>query len=134
MASIGAFVAGEKKVIEFLRYNIRSQIFAKSLPMPIVIGNLKRLELLRTKPELKDNLWKIVNGLQNGLRERGFNLGTTQSPVTPVFLSGGIIEAGNLIVDIRERYRIFCSVVIFPIVPRDVILLRLIQPFFMKLT
>jgi len=126
MASIGAFVAGNKKVIEFLRFNIRSQIFAKSLPMPIVIGNLKRLELLRTKPELKDNLWKIVNGLQNGLRKRGFNLGTTQSPVTPVFLSGGIVEAGNLIVDIREKYRIFCSVVIFPIVPRDVIMLRLI--------
>jgi glycine C-acetyltransferase len=126
MASIGAFVAGEKKVIDFLRYNIRSQIFAKSLPIPIVIGNLKRLELLRTQPELKENLWKIVNGLQNGLKERGFNLGKTQSPVTPVFLSGGIIEAGNLIVDIRERYKIFCSVVIFPIVPRDVILLRLI--------
>lgn len=126
MASIGAFVAGERKVIEFLRYNIRSQIFAKSLPMPFVIGNLKRLELLRSKPELKNNLWKIVNGLQNGLRERGFNLGTTKSPVTPVFLSGGIIEAGNLIVDIRQKYKIFCSVVIFPIVPRDVILLRLI--------
>ena len=126
MASIGAFVAGERKVIDFLRYNIRSQIFAKSLPMPIVIGNLKRLELLRTKPELRENLWNIVNNLQNGLRERGFNIGDTISPVTPVFLSGGIIEAGNLIVDIRERYRIFCSVVIFPIVPRGTILLRLI--------
>jgi len=126
MASIGAFIAGEKQVIEFLRYNIRSQIFAKSLPTPIVIGNLKRLELLRTKPELRENLWTIVNGLQNGLRERGFNIGETKAPVTPVFLSGGIIEAGNLIVDIREKYRIFCSVVIFPIVPRDVILLRLI--------
>lgn len=126
MASIGAFVAGEKQVIEFLRFNIRSQIFAKSLPLPIVIGNLKRLELLRSKPELRENLWKIVNSLQNGLRERGFNLGTTKSPVTPVFLSGGIVEAGNLIVDIREKYKIFCSVVIYPIVPKDVILLRLI--------
>jgi len=126
MASIGAFIAGGHKVIEFLRYNIRSQIFAKSLPMPVVIGNLKRLELLRTRPELKENLWKIVNALQNGLRERGFNLGTTHSPVTPVFLSGGIIEAGNLIVDIREKYKIFCSVVIYPIVPKDIILLRLI--------
>jgi glycine C-acetyltransferase len=126
MASIGAFVAGPKNVIEFLRYNIRSQIFAKSLPTPIVIGNLKRLELLRTKPELRENLWTIVNNLQNGLRERGFNIGNTISPVTPVFLSGGIVEAGNLIVDIRERYKIFCSVVIFPIVPRGVILLRLI--------
>ena len=126
MASIGAFVAGDKKVIEFLRFNIRSQIFAKSLPLPIVIGNLKRLELLRTKPELKAKLWNIVNSLQSGLRERGFNLGTTISPVTPVFLSGGIVEAGNLIVDIRETYRIFCSVVIYPIVPKDVIMLRLI--------
>jgi glycine C-acetyltransferase len=126
MASIGAFVAGDQRVIEFLRYNIRSQIFAKSLPMPIVIGNLKRLELLRTRPELRENLWEIVNNLQNGLRKRGFNLGSTKSPVTPVFLSGGIIEAGNLIVDIREKYKIFCSVVIYPIVPKDVILLRLI--------
>ncbi|MBS0001175.1 MAG: pyridoxal phosphate-dependent aminotransferase family protein [Cyclobacteriaceae bacterium] len=126
MASIGAFVAGPYNVIEFLRYNIRSQIFAKSLPTPIVIGNLKRLELLRTRPELRENLWTIVNNLQNGLRERGFNIGTTKSPVTPVFLSGGIVEAGNLIVDIREKYKIFCSVVIFPIVPRGVILLRLI--------
>lgn len=126
MASIGAFIAGDKTVIEFLRFNIRSQIFAKSLPLPIVIGNLKRLELLRTRPELKANLWKIVNSLQSGLRERGFNLGTTKSCVTPVFLSGGIVEAGNLIVDIRETYRIFCSVVIYPIVPKDVIMLRLI--------
>jgi glycine C-acetyltransferase len=126
MASIGAFVAGDKTVIEFLQFNIRSQIFAKSLPLPIVIGNLKRLELLRTRPELKANLWNIVNSLQSGLRERGFNLGTTKSCVTPVFLSGGIVEAGNLIVDIRETYRIFCSVVIYPIVPKDVIMLRLI--------
>jgi len=126
MASIGAFIAGDKAVIEFLRFNIRSQIFAKSLPLPIVIGNLKRLELLRTQPELKDNLWKVVNSLQSGLRKRGFNLGTTASCVTPVFLSGGIVEAGNLIVDIRETYKIFCSVVIYPIVPKDVIMLRLI--------
>ncbi len=126
MASIGAFVAGDKEVIEYLRFNIRSQIFAKSLPLPIVIGNLKRLELLRTKPELREQLWKVVNALQEGLRSRGFNLGTTKSPVTPVFLSGGVVEAGNLIADIRERYEIFCSVVIYPIVPKDVILLRLI--------
>jgi glycine C-acetyltransferase len=126
MASIGAFVAGDKKVIDFLRYNTRSQIFAKSLPLPIVLGNLKRLELLQTNPELKHQLWNVVNTLQNGLRERGFNIGTTESPVTPVFLSGGIVEAGNLIMDIRETYNIFCSVVIFPIVPKGVILLRLI--------
>ena len=126
MASIGGFVAGEKDIIEYLRFGIRSQIFAKSLPMPLVIGNLKRLELLRTRPELKENLWKIVNALQSGLRKRGFNIGTTESPVTPVFLSGGIVEAANLILDIRETYKIFCSVVIYPVVPKDVIMLRLI--------
>lgn len=97
MASIGAFVAGDKKVIRFFKYNLRSQLFAKSLPMPLVIGGMKRLELLRTRPELKGNLWKIVNALQSGLREKGYNLGTTQSPVTPVFLNGTEYEAGNLI-------------------------------------
>jgi glycine C-acetyltransferase len=126
MASIGGFVAGEKQIIEFLRFGIRSQIFAKSLPMPLVIGNLKRLELLRTRPELKKNLWRIVTALQSGLRKKGFNLGTTESPVTPVFLNGGIVEAANLILDIRETYKIFCSVVIYPVVPKDVIMLRLI--------
>lgn len=126
MASIGAFVAGEKDVIEFLRYNMRSQLFAKSLPLPIVIGNMKRLELLKNKPELREKLWHIVNRLQNGLKERGYNLGNTTTPVTPVFLSGGIVEAGNLIWDLRENYNIFCSVVIFPMVPRGTILLRVI--------
>ncbi len=126
MASIGAFVAGDEKVIKYLRYNTRSQIFAKSLPMPLVIGGIKRLELLRTQPEHKEKLWIIVNALQKGLKEKGYNLGTTRSPVTPVFLSGGHIEAANMIYDLRENYNIFCSVVIFPIVPRDVIMLRII--------
>ena len=126
MASIGAFISSERQVVEYLEYNTRSQIFAKSLPMPIVIGALKRLELLRTKPELKDNLWKIVRALQDGLRAKGFNLGNTQSPVTPVFLSGGVDEATNLIKDLRENYGIFCSMVAYPVVPRGVIMLRLI--------
>lgn len=126
MASIGAFVAGDKNIIEYLRYTCRSQIFAKSLPLPIVIGNLKRLELLRNEPVHKENLWKIVNGLQGGLKERGFNLGQTKSPVTPVFLSGNVVEAGNLVMDIRETYGIFCSVVKYPIVPKGIILLRII--------
>lgn len=126
MASIGAFISSEKQVVEYLRYNTRSQIFAKSLPMPIVVGALKRLELLRTQPELKDNLWKIVDALQGGLRAKGFNLGNTQSPVTPVFLSGGVDEATNLIKDLRENYGIFCSMVAYPVVPRGVIMLRLI--------
>lgn len=126
MASIGAFVAGNKKVITYLRYNVRSQIFAKSLPMPLVIGGMKRLELLKTQPELIGNLWKIVNALQNGLKEKGYNLGTTKSPVTPVFLNGTEYEAGNLILDIREKYNIFCSMVIYPIVPKNVIQLRII--------
>ncbi|MCK5370304.1 MAG: aminotransferase class I/II-fold pyridoxal phosphate-dependent enzyme [Cyclobacteriaceae bacterium] len=126
MASIGAFVASNKEVVKYLRYNVRSQIFAKSLPMPLVIGGMKRLELLRTKPELKANLWKIVDAIQSGLREKGYNLGTTKSPVTPVFLNGTEYEAGNLILDLREKYNIFCSMVIYPIVPKNIIMLRII--------
>ncbi|MBL7858293.1 MAG: aminotransferase class I/II-fold pyridoxal phosphate-dependent enzyme [Cyclobacteriaceae bacterium] len=126
MASIGAFVAGDKKIIKYLRYSVRSQIYAKSLPMPLVVGGLKRLELLRTQPELKENLWKIVNAMQNGLRERGFNIGTTTSPVTPVLFKGGVGEAANMAMDLRENYNIFCSVVIYPVVPKDVIMFRII--------
>jgi len=126
MASIGAFVAGDKTVIDFLKYNVRSQIFAKSLPMPLVIGNQKRLDLLKSRPELKANLWTIVNALQSGLKEKGFNIGKTQSPVTPVLLNGGWKEAANLIHDIRMNYNIFCSIVVYPVVPKDVIMLRII--------
>ena len=126
MASIGAFVAGNKQVVDYMRYTVRSQIFAKTLPMPLVIGALKRLELLRTKSELKDNLWKVVNALQSGLKEHGFDIGSTQSPVTPVLFKGGLGEAGNMAMDLRENYNIFCSMVIYPVVPKDVIMLRLI--------
>ncbi|TGE12596.1 aminotransferase class I/II-fold pyridoxal phosphate-dependent enzyme [Hymenobacter elongatus] len=126
MASIGAFVAGPESVIEYLRYNMRSQIFAKSLPMPLVVGAIKRLELLRTQPELKDNLWTIVRALQSGLREKGFNIGTTQSPVTPVFLNGQIPDATQITFDLRENHGIFCSIVVYPVVPKGVIMLRLI--------
>ncbi|WP_187260584.1 aminotransferase class I/II-fold pyridoxal phosphate-dependent enzyme [Pontibacter beigongshangensis] len=126
MASIGAFVASNEQVVEYLRYNMRSQIFAKSLPMPLVVGALKRLELLRTQPELKARLWEVVNALQSGLREKGFNIGTTESPVTPVFLNGQIPDATQLTLDLRENYSIFCSIVVYPVVPKDVIMLRLI--------
>jgi glycine C-acetyltransferase len=126
MASIGAFVAGDKHILKFLRYSVRSQIYAKSLPMPLVIGALKRLELLKTRPELKNNLWKITNAVQNGLRERGFFLGTTTSPVTPVLFKGGVGEAANMSMDLRENFNIFCSVVIYPVVPKDVIMFRII--------
>ncbi|MGI8892220.1 MAG: aminotransferase class I/II-fold pyridoxal phosphate-dependent enzyme [Bacteroidia bacterium] len=126
MASIGAFISGPAQVIEYLRYNMRSQIFAKSLPMPLVVGALKRLELLRTKPELRENLWKIVNALQFGLREAGFEIGATNSCVTPVYLNGTIPEATNLILDLRENYDIFCSIVVYPVVPKGIIMLRLI--------
>jgi glycine C-acetyltransferase len=126
MASIGAFVACETDIRDILMYNMRSQVFAKSLPMPLVIGAMKRLELLRTKPEIKENLWKIVDALQDGLRKNGFNLGVTESPVTPVFLQGGITEATNVITDLRENYKVFCSMVIYPVVPKDVIMLRII--------
>ena len=126
MASIGAFISSTEDVVEYLRYNMRSQIFAKSLPLPITIGAIKRLELLQSKPELKDNLWNIANNLQSGLRKAGFNLGNTQSAVTPVYLSGGVGEATNLTLDLRENFGIFCSIVTYPVVPKGVILLRLI--------
>jgi glycine C-acetyltransferase len=126
MASIGAFIGSDHQVVEYLRYNMRSQIFAKSLPMPLVEGARKRLELLRTRPELKDNLWKIVNALQGGLRDAGFNIGITTTPVTPVLLNGTIPEATKLTLDLRENYDIFCSIVVYPVVPKDVIMLRLI--------
>ncbi|MBX0289681.1 aminotransferase class I/II-fold pyridoxal phosphate-dependent enzyme [Hymenobacter sp. HSC-4F20] len=126
MASIGAFVAGPENVIEYLRYNMRSQIFAKSLPMPLVVGALKRLELLRTRPELKENLWTIVRALQSGLREKGFNIGTTTSPVTPVLLEGQIPDATQVTFDLRENHGIFCSIVVYPVVPKGVIMLRII--------
>jgi glycine C-acetyltransferase len=126
MATVGAFVASEEHVIEFLRYNMRSQTFAKALPMPIVIGALKRLEMIRTMPELQDNLWNIARALQSGLKEAGFDIGHTNSVVTPVFLKGSLGEATNVTVELRETYGIFCSIVVYPVVPKDVIMLRLI--------
>jgi len=126
MAGIGGFIAGPAHVINYLRYNMRSQIFAKSLPMPMVIGALKRLDLLQNEPQLREKLWTVVNALQSGLRAAGFNLGKTESPVTPVILSGEVPEATNLTFDLRENYNIFCSIVTYPVVPKGVILIRLI--------
>ena len=126
MATVGAFVASEEHVIEFLRYNMRSQTFAKALPLPIVIGALKRLDMIRTMPELQDNLWNIARALQSGLRDAGFDIGHTNSVVTPVFLKGSLGEATNVTVELRETYGIFCSIVVYPVVPKDVIMLRLI--------
>jgi glycine C-acetyltransferase len=126
MASVGGFISSKEQVIEFLRYNTRSQIFAKTLPMPLVVGGMKRLELLRTQPSLKENLWKIVRALQNGLKAKGFNIGRTESPVTPIILSGNEVEASQMIIDLRENYGIFCSIVIYPVVPKDVMMLRII--------
>ncbi|MEM9885032.1 MAG: aminotransferase class I/II-fold pyridoxal phosphate-dependent enzyme [Bacteroidota bacterium] len=126
MASIGAFVAADARIIDYLRYTMRSQIFAKSLPMPIVVGNIKRLEMLRNMPELREKLWRNVNMLQNGLKERGFNIGQTNSCVTPIFMEGQPPEAAELVLDLRETFNIFCSVVVYPVVPKGVILLRII--------
>ena len=126
MASIGAFMAGPRTIIDYIRYNIRSQIFAKSLPMPYVVGNLKRLELLRSKPELKANLWKNALALQNGLKEKGFDIGKTDSVVTPVYMKGGVEEATAMVMDIRENYKIFCSIVVYPVIPKGHIIYRLI--------
>jgi glycine C-acetyltransferase len=126
MASTGAFIAGDQEIIDYLKYNLRSQMFAKSLQMQLTVGALKRLEMLRTMPELKENLWKIVNALQSGLRARGFDLGTTQSCVTPVYLKGSIPEAMALVRDLRENHGIFCSIVVYPVIPKGLILLRMI--------
>ncbi|MCW4467824.1 aminotransferase class I/II-fold pyridoxal phosphate-dependent enzyme [Flavobacterium sp. MFBS3-15] len=126
MASIGAFVAADKDVIDFLKYNLRSQMFAKSLPMILVKGALKRLDMLRTMPELKDKLWENVNALQNGLKERGFNIGDTNTCVTPVYLEGSIPEAMVMVNDLRENYSIFLSIVVYPVIPKGIILLRMI--------
>jgi glycine C-acetyltransferase len=126
MASIGAFIAGDTKIVHYLKYNMRSQIFAKALPLIMVEGGLKRLEMLKNRPEFRENLWKIVNALQTGLKEKGFSIGTTNSPVTPVVLNGTVGEAATLSKDLRENYNIFCSVVIYPVVPKGMIILRLI--------
>ena len=126
MAGIGAFVAADKEIVEYLKYNLRSQMFAKSLPMVYVKGALKRLDMLRTMPELKAKLWENVNALQNGLKERGFDIGTTTSCVTPVYLNGSIPEAMALVKDLRENHGIFCSIVVYPVIPKGLILLRLI--------
>jgi glycine C-acetyltransferase len=126
MASIGAFVAGDKAIIDYIRYNIRSQIFAKSLPMPLVVGNLKRLELLRNHPELKDQLWANARKLQEGLKEKGFDIGKTDSVVTPVYMKGGVEEATAMVMDLRENYDIFCSIVVYPVIPKGHIIFRLI--------
>jgi len=126
MASIGAFMAGPRTIIDYIRYNIRSQIFAKSLPMPYVVGNLKRLELIRSKPELKAKLWKNALALQNGLKEKGFDIGKTDSVVTPVYMKGGVEEATAMVMDIRENYKIFCSIVVYPVIPKGHIIYRLI--------
>src|SRR6476619_303711 len=126
MASIGAFLAGPGMIIDYIRYNIRSQIFAKSLPMSIVIGNLKRLDMLRTMPELKEKLWSKASKLQNGLKERGFDIGKTDSVVTPVYMKGGVEEATAMVMDLRENYKIFCSIVVYPVIPKGHIIYRLI--------
>ncbi len=126
MASIGAFLAGPRVIIDYIRYNIRSQIFAKSLPMPIVIGNLKRLEMLRNMPELKEKLWSNARKLQEGLKGRGFDIGKTDSPVTPVYMKGGVEEATAMVMDLRENYNIFCSIVVYPVIPKGHIIYRLI--------
>jgi glycine C-acetyltransferase len=125
-AGIGGFIASDKEVIKFLMYNLRSQIYAKSLPIAMTIGALKRLEILKNEPQHRRKLWTIVNALQKGLREKGFNIGKTESPVTPVYFTGGVPEATKITYELREKYNIFCSIVVYPVVPKDVIMLRLI--------
>ena len=126
MASTGAFIAANQEIIDYLKYNLRSQMFAKSLQMQLVKGALKRLDMIRTMPELKEKLWVIVEALQAGLRARGFDLGQTQSCVTPVYLKGSIPEAMALVKDLRENHGVFCSIVVYPVIPKGLILLRLI--------
>ncbi len=128
MAAIGAFIAGDHDIIMYLKYNMRSQTYAKDLPMPYVVGAMKRLDLIQQHPELREKLWQNVQALQNGLRARGFNIGDTTSPVTPVLLQseGGVIEATAMVRDLRETHGVFCSIVVYPVVPKGVIMLRVI--------
>lgn len=126
MAMIGSFVCAEKKIIKFMKFNLRSQIYAKSLPLALTIGALKRLELIRKHPEYREHLWNITHAIQNGLRERGFELGYTDTPVTPVYMNGGPIEAYNLGVDLRENYGLFVSIVTYPVIEKGKIILRII--------
>jgi glycine C-acetyltransferase len=126
MASIGAFVAADKDIIDYLKYNMRSQMFAKSLPMIFTVGALKRLDMLRSMPELKAKLWENVNYLQNGLKSKGFNIGDTNTCVTPVYLEGSIPEAMVMVNDLRENYGVFLSIVVYPVIPKGIILLRMI--------
>jgi len=126
MASIGAFVSGERLIVDYIRYNIRSQIFAKSLPMPLVLGNLKILELLRNNPSLKDKLWTNAKKLQAGLRKKGFDIGKTDSVVTPIYMTGDVPEATAMVMDLRENFGIFCSIVVYPVIPKGHIIYRLI--------
>jgi 7-keto-8-aminopelargonate synthetase and related enzymes len=126
MGSIGGFISGPKNILTYLRYNVRSQIYAKSLPLIVVEGMIKRMEMLKTMPQLREKLWHNVNKLQNGLREKGFDIGSTSSPVTPVFMKGDLPEATNMVMDMRENYNIFCSVVVFPVIPKGQIIYRLI--------
>ena len=126
MAGIGAFVASHKWLIDLFRYNMRSQLYAKSLPMPMVMGALKRLDLIRKHPEYQQKLWEITNALQSGLRERGFDIGCTLSPVTPIYMKGSVAEACNLVVDLRENHALFCSLVVYPVIPKGEMILRII--------
>lgn len=126
MASIGGFASGPKLIMDYIRYNVRSQIYAKSMPMPLVIGNLKRLEMLQTHPELKEKLWENALTLQKGLKERGFDIGSTNTVVTPVFMKGGLEEATTMVADLRENYHIFCSIVVYPVIPKGEIIFRII--------
>jgi glycine C-acetyltransferase len=126
MANIGAFVAADKEIIDYLKYNLRSQMFAKALPMIQTIGSLKRLELLRNSSEIKDKLWVNVNALQNGLKAKGFDIGDTNTCITPVYLQGSVPEAMIMVNDLRENYGIFLSIVIYPVIPKGIILLRMI--------
>lgn len=126
MGSIGAFISGPKAVIKYLRYNTRSQIFAKSLPAVVVEGMLKRMQMVIDMPELREKLWYNVNRLQSGLKERGFDIGNTNSPVTPIYMKGDVPEATQMVMDLRENYHIFCSIVVYPVIPKGDIIYRII--------
>ena len=125
-AMIGGFIASDEQIVEYLRYNMRSQVYAKALPMPLVIGGLKRLELMKKHPEFREKVWTITRALQSGLKKAGFDIGDTQSCVTPVYMKGSVPEATNIVIELREKYNIFCSIVVYPIIPKGMMILRLI--------
>ena len=129
MASIGGFVAGPHKIINYLRANLRSQLYAKSQPMAFVLGNIKRMQIIDSPEgdELRRKCWQITHAIQDGFRKEGFDIGEAEACVTPVHIRGGVAQATQMAKDLRENYRIFCSIVVYPVIPPGMVIFRIVS-------